>query len=246
MTGFLLPLLPLGNWYYSFVESNFAGKIIVILLLAGSVFAWSIMISKYVELRKAMQESDRFLEAFRQNQDPTALFLAKRRFPDSPVFKIYENACMAVGAELEWSGTHGLDAAGRYGGEPRGVLNNRQVEFIRNVTDRTMADQVLLLESYMGWLATAVSASPLLGLLGTVWGVLDAFSGMAIVGSSTLSAVAPGIAGALLTTVVGLLVALPSSIGYNVLTNRILELRVQMDNYAQEYMAEIQRAFLKA
>ena len=97
----------------------------------------------------------------------------------------------------------------------------------------------------MGILATAVSASPLLGLLGTVWGVLDAFGAMAVAGAANLSAVAPGISAALLTTVVGLLVAIPSAIGYNVLTSKIRELAVQMDNFAQEFVAELQRRFVQ-
>ena len=96
----------------------------------------------------------------------------------------------------------------------------------------------------MGTVANAVSTCPFLGLLGTVWGVMDAFGGMAVSGAATLSAVAPGISGALLTTIVGLLVAIPSAIGYNVLTNRIRKLHVQMDNFAQEFMSAVQRAYL--
>jgi biopolymer transport protein TolQ len=143
---------------------------------------------------------------------------------------------------MEWSKGEGNDL---FDDPTAQRLNHRQIDAVRNVTDRTVADQMLLLESYMGFLATSVSASPFLGLLGTVWGVMAAFGGMAVAGSSTLSAVAPGIAGALLTTVVGLLVALPSSIGYNILTNQIRSLHVQMDNYAQEFMAEVQRNFTK-
>ena len=96
----------------------------------------------------------------------------------------------------------------------------------------------------MGLLATAVTAAPFLGLLGTVWGVMEAFSGMAATGSPMLSAVAPGISGALLTTVVGLLVALPSSIGYNMLSNKIRRFCVEMDNFSQELNQDVERYFL--
>ena len=123
-------------------------------------------------------------------------------------------------------------------------LNHLQMEGVRNAVERTVADQVLVLEGRMSILATAVTASPFLGLLGTVWGVMAAFGGMATSGSAQLSAVAPGIAGALLTTVVGLLVALPSAIGYNILTARIRTLHVETDNFAQEFIAEVQRHYL--
>ena len=216
-----------------------AGKVIVLILFVGSIFAWSIMVSKVAELKRAMRESDRFLVDFRKGNHPASIFLKKRRYPDSPLYKVYAKGCESIGQELDWSASSGSDF---FDDVTTARMSRRQVDAVRNAADCAVADQLLLLESYMGALATAVSASPFLGLLGTVWGVMGAFSGMAVAGSSTLSAVAPGIAGALLTTVVGLLVALPSSIGYNALTSMIRKLHVQMDNFAQEFSAEVHRA----
>ncbi|NCC53049.1 MAG: biopolymer transporter ExbB [Spartobacteria bacterium] len=183
------------------------------------------------------------MAAFRKDRNPLALFLKRHRFPDSPLYQIYEQCCMTLGGELE---TGGVDTSELFMGAV-GATHHRlkplQVEAVRNVAERTVADQALLLESSMGYLATAVSASPFLGLLGTVWGVMDSFGGMAVSGAATLSAVAPGISGALLTTVVGLLVALPSAIGYNYLTNEIRQMCVQMDNFAQEFSSAVQRSF---
>jgi biopolymer transport protein TolQ len=151
---------------------------------------------------------------------------------------------MSVGVEMEsrdgFSDASSLALGGR---TPR--LNTLQIGAIRNAAEREVADQVLALESQMGILATAVNASPLMGLLGTVWGVMLAFTGMAIQGSANLSAVAPGIAGALLTTVVGLIVAIPSAIGYNYLTSQIRTLTVQMDNFADALVADMQRHFIR-
>jgi biopolymer transport protein ExbB/TolQ len=236
----LVPSLwPLANILFAFQESNFAGKVIVGILFVGSIFAWSIMVSKVAELRKAMRESDLFLVDFRKSHHPASIFLKKRRYPESPLYKVYASGCLTIGQELEWSESGEADF---FDDITKARLSRRQVDSVRNAADSAVADQLLLLESYMGSLATAVSASPFLGLLGTVWGVMAAFSGMAVAGSSSLSAVAPGIAGALLTTVVGLLVALPSSIGYNMLTSMIRRLHVQMDNFAQEFSSEVHRA----
>ena len=94
-------------------------------------------------------------------------------------------------------------------------------------------------------IASAVTTAPFLGLLGTVWGVMDSFGGMGVTGSAMLSAVAPGISGALLTTVVGLLVALPSAICYNLLSDQIRRLSVEMDNFVQEFMSDIERLYLE-
>lgn len=220
----MLPLF-LGTVMSTFSQSTLPGKLIVLILFISSIAAWYVMATKMVQLSRARSGSERFLGAFRQKSNP---FSQGQRIPESPLNTLYEAGCRAI------------ESAGE---QP---LNSHQVESVNAVVDRTMADEALLLEDGMGLLATAVSACPFLGLLGTVWGVMDAFGGMAASGSATLSAVAPGIAGALLTTVVGLLVALPSAIGYNLLTSRIRRLAVQMDNFAQELGTAVQLHFGKA
>lgn len=239
----LVPTPVLASMWYAFATSNFlSGKMIVLVLVAASIVAWSLMLTKRQELRRAEEESRRFMQAFRRENHPLTLFLRKQAFPASPVQAIYDSACQAVNIELDARGVadelfhRGLDHV---------RMTPLQVGAVRNAAERQVADQILGLESRMGLLATAVSASPMLGLLGTVWGVMDSFVSMAQQGSVNLSAVAPGIAGALLTTVIGLLVALPSAIGYNLLASRVRTLSVLMDNFADEFMAEVQRHFIR-
>ncbi|NKB25091.1 MAG: biopolymer transporter [Kiritimatiellae bacterium] len=241
----LLSSSPIGGVFFAFHESNVAGKLIVCLLFVGSIFVWSIMVTKFHQLRYARLLSRRFLMAFRKEAHPVSLFLKREKYPESPLYKVYEHGSVAIGGELDPQGANPDELF--MGGVSASLqkLTPIQLEAVRNATERTVADEALLLENNMGILATAVTASPLLGLLGTVWGVMEAFGAMAVAGSATLSAVAPGIAGALLTTVVGLLVALPSAIGYNLLMNRIRELHVMMDNFAQEFISETQRNFLR-
>jgi biopolymer transport protein ExbB/TolQ len=93
-------------------------------------------------------------------------------------------------------------------------------------------------------LATAVSGAPFLGLLGTVWGVMDTFSGVAMAGSANLQAMAPGVSGALITTVTGLLVAIPAMFGYNFLVTSIRSLIVQNDNFAAEVCSEFEHKYV--
>lgn len=244
MNGLLAPILTTGAVSFAFSQSSAPGKLIVLILLASSVGVWTVMITKFMQLWIARRASDRFLGAFRAEAEPVALFMKRRRMPETPLQALYDAGCNAAGNEFSLIGINpeelfsGTDAGGEYR-----KLEAHQVEAVRNVVDRTLADEALRLEDRMGVLATAVSACPFLGLLGTVWGVMDAFGGMATSGSAMLSAVAPGISGALLTTVVGLLVALPSSIGYNILTSRIRRLAVQMDNFSQEFTAAIQQHY---
>lgn len=241
----LLISLPIADVGFAFRESSLPGKTIVLVLFLSSAGAWTIMLTKYWQLKRAEEATGDFLAAFRAETNPTALFTKREDYPGTPLNTIYKAGCTALGGELQAQGIDSDDLlmGGMSSGEHQ-CLNINQLETLRTVVDRNVADEALILEEQMGLLATAVSAAPFLGLLGTVWGVMDAFGGMAVTGAATLSAVAPGISGALLTTVVGLLVALPSAIGYNLLTNLIRRISVQMDNFAQEFISETQNAYV--
>jgi biopolymer transport protein ExbB/TolQ len=240
-----IPALPVADVFYAFRESATPGKVIVLLLFLGSIIAWSVMLTKGIELRRAAKSSRRFLHRYRDQPHPISLYLRQQRFPESPHYLIYETGCRYLGAELEGPGDLGLQTLGKKLPDASSTLDRRQLEALGNLLERSVADHALRLEGSMGVLATSVSAAPFLGLLGTVWGVMDAFGGMAVMGTATLSAVAPGISGALLTTVVGLLVALPSSIGYNLLTGLIRTLTVEMDNFAQEFESALRRIYAR-
>jgi biopolymer transport protein ExbB/TolQ len=105
---------------------------------------------------------------------------------------------------------------------------------VESAMERAVGENALKIESKMILLATAVSGGPFLGLLGTVWGVMDTFSAVAIQGSAELTTLAPGVSAALLTTVTGLLVAIPAMFGYNFLVTTIRGMIVEMDNFAAE------------
>jgi len=233
----ILVTMPIADIASSFWNSTLPGKLIVIVLFLGSAAAWTIMWTKRMQLNFASRTSRDFLVAFRSGDSPIDLYFQDGEFAGSPLNNIYREGCEALETELQ---AHGIDMATEI--DRRLSLN--QLEALRTVVDRNVADEALGLEEQMGLLATAVSSAPFLGLLGTVWGVMDAFTGMAESGSVALSAVAPGIAGALLTTIVGLLVALPSMVGYNLLSAHIRRIAVQMDNFAQEFISEIQNTYV--
>ena len=245
MMDLFQPAFPVADMASAFWQSTLPGKVIVFLLFLGSASAWTIMVTKGMQLRAAGRSTEQFLNAFRAERDPTVLFTRREEMSGTPLQAIYREGCKALGAELQ---AHGVDPddllMGHLTSDSHRHLSLNQLETVRSVVDRNLADEVLLLEDQMGLLATAVSAAPFLGLLGTVWGVMDAFAGMALAGNAALSAVAPGISGALLTTIIGLIVALPSMIGYNLLSAEIRRISVQMDNFAQEFISGIQNSYV--
>lgn len=235
----------MGSLTFAFDQSHLSGRIICLVLFAGSIWAWSIMVTKLRDLARAARQSREFLAAYRKESHPVSLFLKRQRFRATPLSAIYDHTCKTLGAMLESRGADPAELFMGGVGSTMKRLGEIQVSALRNVAQRTMTDLALLLEDNMSFLATAVTTAPFLGLLGTVWGVMVAFGNIAGSGSAMLSEVAPGISGALLTTVVGLLVALPSSIGYNMIAGRIRRLRVMMDNFTQEFISDIERYFLR-
>lgn len=237
------PVAAVSGVAFAFRQSNFAGKVIVIVLIAGSILAWSLMVTKWKELHQARKRSGRFLNAYRRESHPASIHLKRQSYDGSPVYAIYHSACLALATALE-CGDNPDDLFMGTTAPRQKKLSEAQIASVRNVIERTLNDEVFRMESGMGMLATATTAAPFLGLLGTVWGVMESFSVMLVAGSAMLKAVAPGISGALLTTVVGLLVALPSAIGYNALNDQIRRLSLDMQNFARELICDLERHYL--
>ena len=117
-----------------------------------------------------------------------------------------------------------------------GKISVYNFDQIKARVERVVDEEIMTMEERLGLLGSIVSAAPFLGLLGTVWGVMIAFCGMAAQGTANINAIAPGVSGALLTTVVGLLVAIPALIGFNLLTNKIKRLTIDLDNAAEQLL----------
>lgn len=225
-------MFPTLGLIQSFLDSTLTGQVIVVVLLLGSVLGWTAMATRFIVYIRARKAARRFYDAFAHESHPLGLFFRGQRFSDCPAFKVYLRACEAAARVLDLDRADALLLS-------RGLsLTPAQVGVIREAAERELGDQVLQLETDMPMIATVTTAAPFLGLLGTVWGVMDSFGGMAVTGNPTLSAVAPGISAALLTTVVGLLVALPSLIGYNLLNDMLRKETVAMDNFVQRLAGE--------
>jgi len=223
------------NPYYPYQTSDAVGKGIVLLLLLFSVFAWTIMIDKGILLYKAKRNSLLFSWLFREKKFPLSLYRKSNEIK-GPVAKVYQAGAEELLAFYEIP----PEFAEQYGHQiPIKKLSTAQIETVRSALERTVADQIVRLEDKMGLLATAVSVSPLFGLFGTVWGIMMAFCAMSLHGKADIAAMAPGISGALLTTVVGLIVAIPSLIGFNLLSNTMRQMIVTMDNFVEEFMAKL-------
>ncbi len=241
--SFLSAGLPVAGVFYSFQISDGVGKAIVVFLVLASIAVWTIMIAKHLELRRAEKADQLFIHAFDRQENPLEIFVRGPAHPLSPLARVYAAACVAVKREFESQARKQHRALNQIDlSQER--LTALQIDAIRKVAECAAADQILLLEDQMAMLGSAYTIAPMLGLFGTVWGVMVSFEAMGKQGMANLSAVAPGISSALLTTVVGLVVAIPSAFGSNKLNEKIRFLSIQMENFSEKFAARLQQSFL--
>jgi biopolymer transport protein ExbB/TolQ len=231
-----------GGLVYAFQESTSEGKFVLICLTTLSLFSWSVMITKFIQIRRARRETRIFLHRFRANRKPLHLFQKREHYPGSPAYAVYEAGCRELSYHL--MGSEEVDETFVARAALAGKVSPTAMSAVRSAMERTVGEQALLLEDQMVLLATAVSGAPFLGLLGTVWGVMDTFSGVAMAGKASMQAMAPGVSGALITTVFGLLVAIPAMFGYNFLVTTTRSMTVELDNFAAEVASSFDHEYL--
>jgi len=196
--------------------------------------AWFVMISKYLQMKQAKRLNQFFSTEFRSQKTVLDMFDRKIQAEGCPLFMVYK------------AGSTELDQRLRNPDSSRKrLISIKGLEHVKRTMENSVAQESLKLESGLILLAIAVSGAPFLGLLGTVWGVMSTFGHIAQQGSATLSAMAPGVSAALITTVAGLLVAIPSMFGYNWLVHNLRVLTVELDNFAQEIMSKIETEYLE-
>ncbi len=216
-------------------RATLEAKIIIIFLVFFSIMAWSVMISKALQMRRARKLNYYFNTEFRTQKHVLDMFDRKIQAEGCPLFAVYQAGSAELDARLKSPTGEGR----------RQYVSLKSMEHVKRTLENTVAQESLKLESGLILLAIAVSGGPFLGLLGTVWGVMSTFAGIAQQGSASMAAMAPGVAAALVTTVAGLLVAIPSMFGYNWLVHTLRTLTVALDNYAQELVSKMETEYLE-
>jgi len=230
MSGLLAAHLPLAttNIIQVFLHCDPVGQVITIMLLMFSIFAWSVMLGKNAELNKLRRLNLNFHRALRDERkvlDLPESFKTMRHIPYADL--------LSDALESYWRATAIA--------KEKDVDSFRsRLEHAENAIARALAQQVLRYEENMVWLATMVTVAPFMGLLGTVWGVMEAFSSVSLQATASIQTLAPGVSAALLTTISGLIVAIPSVVGYNVLLNKTKILTTEIENYASSLADRIE------
>jgi len=220
-----------------FLGSNFMGQTIVIVQIIGSVVMVATVLGKWKELAFVGMATRRFLRDFSMGQDVLEYYLQRRPTVTSGLEGIYKVTCERL-LKLLTPDVRSL-LVGRQDGSAAAALTAREIELVRGTCDHALDEELIRVEHGMGLVATIVALEPMLGLLGTVWGVLDAFAEMGSAGSANLATIAPSISAALVTTVVGLIVAIPGIMLHTRLTATARSITSDMEGFEDELMGRI-------
>jgi biopolymer transport protein ExbB/TolQ len=223
-----------GELQYVWTNATIEAKVIIVFLILFSIFAWSVMASKAIQMRRAKRLNQLFDGEFRAQPTVLGIFDRRVNVEGCPLFTVYHEGCLQLDARLKAAPDGGRKAH----------VSLKAMEHVKRTLESAVARESLKLESGLILLAIAVSGGPFLGLLGTVWGVMSTFSQVGMAGKADLPTMAPGVAAALITTVAGLLVAIPSMFGYNWLVHGLRVFTVELDNFAQELVSKMETEYL--
>lgn len=211
-------------------------QLVLYMLLGFSVASWGIAFYKFRQIRQARRESERFTTVFWETKNLASIHNASLEMKESPVAQVFRagyQELMRITRARKQASTSEGDFS-----EEGGVDN------VERAMRRAMREQVTRLERALTFLATTASTAPFIGLFGTVWGIMTAFRGLSVTQSSSIQAVAPGIAEALIATAVGLSAAIPAVMAYNYFARQVKVLTFDMENFLAEFLNIAERHFL--
>lgn len=226
-------------------------------LLVVSIFSWTVIITKARQLIRARRMSKKFYAAYRSTRDPLDIYRRKEEFDGAPAYELYYTGAEEAEYHLKNNPVQveparhvmpaGVTTQAHTDVIARSIttkISHASFESVRVALERAASEEALSLEKGMIILSTAVAGGPFIGLFGTVWGVMETFSGIGIANAASLNAMAPGVAAALLATVAGLSVAIPAMFAYNYMVTTIRAITQELDSFANEYATQLEHKYV--
>jgi len=247
------PILASGALQFAFEKATPEGKTTICVLFILSMFSWTVIITKLRQLIIARRATKKFMAAYSATRDPLDIKTSGEEFDGAPAYEIYIRAADELAYHLKNNPVAIKDLPNISTGEGNTdhiarantvKVSLNSFEAIKVVLEEAAATQAMSLEKGMIVLSTAVAGGPFIGLLGTVWGVMSTFAGIAEKNQASLTAMAPGVAAALVATVTGLLVAIPAMFGYNFMVTTIRRMTQELDGFATRYANQMEHTYV--
>ena len=236
-----------GEVFELILRAGPMGKLVLLILAGFSIASWAIILQKWRLMRRIKRETRMFREIFAESDNLPLVYAATKQYHVSPLARIFAAGYTELRAHLNTK----LPLRGRNGvademhADPTATPGPFESERFRRMLALVASEETLRMERLLTFLATTGSATPFIGLFGTVWGVMNAFHGIGLRGSATLATVAPGISEALIATAGGLAAAIPAVVAYNYFVSQIRIVTTEMENFSAEFVSYAERESLK-
>jgi biopolymer transport protein TolQ len=248
------PMFAANAAVYAIQNATMEGKITVVVLLVLSLFSWTIILSKFRQLVIARKATRKFFAAYNSTRDPLDIQRKGEEFDGAPAYQLYVRGADELAYQLKNNPVQVVSLPkfnstgdGNTDHLARSVTTKISLpsfEAVKVILEEAAGAEAMALEKGMIVLSTAVAGGPFIGLLGTVWGVMSTFAGIAESKAATLTAMAPGVAAALVATVTGLLVAIPAMFAYNFMVTTIRAITQELDGFASRYANQIEHVYV--
>ena len=230
------PAIP--STFEMFMRSGPMAKLVFAVLALMSIGSWAIMLSKLLQYRRADADGEEFLEIFRRSKRFSEVNAAAGRLVGTPMVGLFQAGYAEIDAQVK-----AAQEEAQKSNVPVSSFRVKSLEGVERSLRRAIAVEQAVLNRGTSFLATTASASPFIGLFGTVWGIMVAFNTIGATGSTSITAVAPGIAEALINTAAGLIAAIPALVGFNHFAARLRDMRSQMQDFILEFINLTERNF---
>ncbi len=210
------------------------------MLLGFSLLSWAIIFRKWSTFRTVERQGAAFLGFFRKSSRLSEVNNACDHYTGTPLAGLFSAAYEELNAQLQ----NTKSKLGETSATDHPELTERGVMGIQRSLRRASTAELSVLERNMSWLATTGSVTPFIGLLGTVVGIINAFQGLGMGGTTSIQAVAPGISEALVATAAGLFAAIPAVVAYNQFIHRLKSVADELDDFSAEFLNLVERSFM--
>ena len=216
-------------------------QFVMALLLIFSIISWTIILIKYLYIRKAYKESAYFTDFFWKSRDLSEAFAKAKQFRGSPIARVFRIGYIELkkltksGVPIKLSRSSETDPYSSLGTKFTGTDN------IKRALRRSINTEIAGMTQMVPFLATTGNTAPFIGLFGTVWGIMNSFHGIGRSGSASLAVVAPGISEALIATAAGLAAAIPAVIAFNYFMQKIRTLETELQSFSADFLNIVER-----
>lgn len=217
---------------HAFAATGPVAKLVLAVLAVFSLFSWTLMLLKLVQLRRADAENRSFIGEFRRATRLADVQTAANKSPGAPLAGVFRSGYLELEAQVRV-----MERAGQTSGQIKSLAA------VERALQRAIGVEGAKLLRYLPFLATTASATPFIGLFGTVWGIMTTFHAIAASGSTSIVTVAPGIAESLVNTAAGLAAAIPAVIAYNAFLGALRRQRGLMEDFLLEFLNLTERTF---